>query len=92
MLHSTQKNLFSLCALNKRRESGKKETNARLVFVSKGGKRYSNSTVSVFSSHNRSQNPVSWEKYMIKGNRSQRELSDPWEFMPKALIVFDETL
>lgn len=48
--------------------------------------------LSVFSSHNRSQNPVSWEKYMRKGNRSQRELSDPWEFMPKALIVFDETL
>lgn len=93
MLHCSQGNLLSLTVCPEQKTGvRKKKRNARLAFVSKEGNRYSNSTMSVFSSHNRSQCPVSWEKYMRKGNSSHREISDPWEFMPKALTVFEETV
>lgn len=36
--------------------------------------------------------PVTWRQCVRKGNSSQREISALWELMPKALIVFDETL
>lgn len=93
MLHSTKEALLSLSA-GPERDAIQAKSGERQEFLSLFQREEMDIAIppSGSASQIRSQCPGSWRQRVRKDNSSQREISAPWEPMPKALIVFDETL
>lgn len=86
MLQSTQG------ALNETRDSAKKQKIQDFISLFQREEMDIAIQLSGLASQIWSQCPVNWTQHVRKGNSSQMETPAPWEPMPKALIVFDETL